>query len=145
MPLEEQRHESIAFFGSDFKNSELNWTTFETEALAIFQTFKRVEFLRVFTDHCNVLFVFAPLALEPSSGRHIVSKVQRWASLLSLFDYIIEHVSGEENVFADILTRWARSYRREEHRRAICSLLMDSAKQIVPSANDVNLPNIEVL
>jgi len=70
--------------------------------------------LHIFTDHRNLLFVFAPLALEPSLGLHIVSKVQRWALFLSRFSYVIEHVDGASNVFADILTRWTKGYRREE-------------------------------
>ncbi len=48
-------------------------------------------------------------------------------------------------MFDDILTRWAWGYRREEHRRVICSLLLGGAEQIVQSADDVDLPNIEVL
>ena len=57
----------------------------------------------VFTDHRNLLFVFAPLALEPALGRHVVSKVQRWALFLSKYTYVIEHIDGDDNVFADIL------------------------------------------
>ena len=81
-PSAEQRHMPLAFLGAEFKGSSLNWSTFEKEAFAIFQSFAKLDYMllghglvHVFTDHRNLLFVFAPLALEPALGRHIVSKV----------------------------------------------------------------------
>ena len=114
-------HEPLAFLGAPFKKAEINWSTFEQEAFAIYQVFKKLDYLfcddqptHVFTDHRNLLFIFAPVALEPALGRHIVGKVQRWALYLSRFTYVIEHVDGEKNVFADILTRWLKGYRSEK-------------------------------
>lgn len=122
--LEEQRHEPLACFGSEFKNAEMGLSTFEKEGYAIFQTFEKLDYLQlgaqpahVYTDHCNLMFVFAPVALEPTLGRHIVSKEQRWALYLSRFPFAVENVSGKSNVFADILTRWTGGYRRE--RKAV--------------------------
>lgn len=112
LPTEKQRHEPLAFLGSEFKKAHITWTTDEKEAFAIFQAFKKLDNLflngqdtRIFTDHRNFLFVFSPLEVEPSLGKHIISKVLRWAIYLSNFDYVIEHIDGERNVFADILTR----------------------------------------
>ena len=79
----------------------------------------------IFTDHSNLLFVFAPLVVEPKLGRHIVSKVQRWALFLS--PYVIEHIRGEENVCEDILTRCCRGYRRVDARKKterVCALVL---------------------
>ena len=42
--------------------------------------------------------MFAPLAFEPGLGRHITSKVQRWAMYLSWFTYVIKLVAGDANV-----------------------------------------------
>ena len=149
LPFEQQSHEPLAFLGAAFKKSELNWTTFEKEAFAIFKTFEKLDYLfagrsdiRVFTDHRNLLFVFAPRALEPTLGRHVVSKVQRWAFYLSRFDYIIEHIRGEENVFADILTRWTKGYRQREDRKAVCSVLLQEAEQLAPNAGSIIWPDI---
>lgn len=41
LPLNEQRHEPLAFLGSEFRNAELGWSTFEKEGYAIFQTFEK--------------------------------------------------------------------------------------------------------
>ena len=129
LPMDRQKHEPLAFLGGAFKGAQLNWSTFEQEAFAIFQTFEKVDYLlmdeqpvHVFTDHRNLLFVFAPYAFEPTLGRHIASKVQRWAIYLSRFSYVIEHVDGNANVFADILTRWTRGYRSEKARtQSVCA------------------------
>ena len=42
LPIESQRHEPLAFLSSAFKKAELNWTTFEKEGFAIFQTFEKL-------------------------------------------------------------------------------------------------------
>ena len=81
--------------------------------------------------------------MEPVLGRHVLSKVQRWALYLSRFAYIIEHVRGDENVFADILTRWTKGYRRE--RKSVHSLLLESAEQLIPVPEDFIWPDIEVI
>lgn len=152
LPLDKQRHEPLAFLGSEFKGAELGWTTFEKEAFAIFQTFEKLDYLlmsskpaHVYTDHRNLLFVFAPLALEPALGRHIVSKVQRWALYLSRFPYVIEHVSGEANVFADILTRWTRGYKRPNRTlQSLCSIV-NLNDQIVPPADNIEWPSMDII
>ena len=153
LPREKQEHEPLAFLGGAFKGAELNWSTFEQEAFAIFQTFEKVDYLlmgeqevHVFTDHRNLLFIFAPLAFEPTLGRHVASKVQRWAIYLSRFAYIIEHVDGDANVFADILTRWVRGYRSEKLlSKKVCGVMSMTDNQIVPSATDIELLTFDVL
>lgn len=151
LPLEEQQHEPLAFLGSEFKNAKLGCSTFEKEGYAIFQTFEKLDYLllgaqpaHVYTDHRNLMFSFAPLALEPTLGRHIVSKVQRWALFLSRFPFVIEHVSGKSNVFAHILTRWIRIYRRDlKAMRTISSLLLQS-EQLVSAADSFTWPDMDL-
>ncbi len=100
--------------------------------------------VHIYTDHRNLLFVFAPLTLEPTLGRHIISKVQRWALFLSRFSYVIEHVDGDANVFADMLTRWARCYRRDNKSlRTVASLSILSDDQIMPSPEELVWPTLD--
>ena len=115
--------------------------------------FEKVEYLflterlvHVFTDHQILLFVFAPLAMEPTLGRHVVSKIQRWALFLSRFDYMVEHIEGEKDVFADILTRWTMGYRNEHtsNRSRVCSL-PTTAEQVVPSLDDIEWPGMQIM
>ncbi len=118
--VEYQGHDPLAFFGAELKERELRWTTYEKEAFAIFMVFEKLEYLfhrenpiHIFTDHRNLMFVFSPLSLEPSLGRAQVSKVQLWAMYLSRFDYAIEHIAGDRNILADILTRCLKGYKSQ--------------------------------
>lgn len=59
----------------------------------------------IFTDHANLVYLFDPYGRNPGIARHTASKLMRWALKLSVFRYVIEHVPGERNVWADMLTR----------------------------------------
>lgn len=128
-PTEDQRHKPLAFLSSAFKDSELHWSTFEKEGYAIYQVFSKLDYLmfgekpsHLYTDHRNLLFVYNPLSVQPEIGRHVVNKVQRWALYLSRFHYNIEHVAGEKNVMADIMTRWFSGYRGKSARARISQI-----------------------
>lgn len=146
-PLEQQRHEPLAFLGGKFTGAQKNWTTYEKEAYAIVQTFDRLDYLlwgakqtHVFTDHKNLLYVFAPLALRPNSPRHVLSKVHRWAINLSRFQFHINHIKGVNNVLADTLTRWSKGHRTISAKPgSIAALYQD----IVPTAASRATINIE--
>jgi len=101
-PYNEHRHEPLAFISAAFRGPQIRWSTYEKEAYVIFQVFTKLGYMletanppHVSTDHRNLLFIFNPLAIGPVLGRHIVSKVQRWALYLSKFQYNIEHIEGE--------------------------------------------------
>ena len=60
----------------------------------------------IYTDHQNLVFIFDPLKSHPNMPAYLVSKIQRWALILSQFEYIVSHVPGELNYFPDLMTRW---------------------------------------
>jgi len=118
-PILDQSHQPLAFLSGTFSEREEHWSTYEREAFAVVQAFRKLDYLvacdpstHVFTDHRNLLFTFNPTAMEPSLGRHKVLKVVRWALFLSAFTYRIEHVPGDINTWPDIMTRWMRGYRK---------------------------------
>lgn len=113
-----QKHQPLAFLGGSFTGAQVHWSTYEREAFAIIESIRKMDYMFacesstvIFTDHRNLLFVFHPTAIERTLGRHKVLKVLRWALYLSSFTYRIEHVPGDQNVMADIMTRWLRGYR----------------------------------
>lgn len=67
----------------------------------------------IFTDHANLMFIFDLFGTNPSVGRHVAHKLMRWAIRLSSYRNVIEHVSGEHNVWSDMLMRWAASPARK--------------------------------
>lgn len=91
-PLDEQRHELLAFLGGEFTGRQTCWTTFEKDAYAVVQTFRKLTHLLAceahthgFTDHKNLLFILNPLVIKPVLGCHKVLKVIWWALFLSAF------------------------------------------------------------
>ncbi|POM58941.1 DNA/RNA polymerase [Phytophthora palmivora] len=60
----------------------------------------------VFTDDRNLQYIFDPLAVSSTLGRHQVDRLQRRSMTLTAFRYVIEHVRGEENIWGDLLSRW---------------------------------------
>ena len=114
LPPEQQRHEPLAFLSGSFTGSMRRWPIIEKEAYAIIASCDRLDWLlqrtdgfSLFTDHHNLLYVFNPHGYHGSPSAHSAAKLIRWALKLSTYRYTIEHVAGSDNVWSDMLTRWA--------------------------------------
>lgn len=142
--MADQKHSPLAFLSVEFKGPQLRWTMYEKEGFAIAEKFHRLDYMlmceldtRIFTDHRNLLFLFAPSTLEPSLGRHKVLKVLRWAVFLFQFMYRIERVDGEENVMAGVMTRGLRGYRNSNKAvKGVADILQQH--DVVPSPSESN-------
>ena len=148
-PIMDQEHQPLAFLSGTFSEREEHWSTYEREAFAVIQAFRKLDYLlacdpttRVFTDHRNLLFTFNPVAMEPSLGRHKVLKVIRWALFLSAFNYRIEHVPGDSNTWPDIMTRWMRGYRKAPSVRRITATLPFNGVTVPPDSPEFEWPDI---
>ncbi len=101
----------IAFLSKTLTNSQLNWSTFEKEAYAIYYAFYELEYLihdRKFTlrtDHANLTFI-------KDSGSE---KVRRWKLFIQDYNFDIEHIRGEDNIAADAFSRLVIDTTDEEH------------------------------
>lgn len=152
-PIGDQRHIPLAFLGAQFTGASQDWSTIEKEGFAIYQTFKKLDYLlmasdntRLYTDHSNLLYVFHPRSMEPGLGRHVVSKLQRWALYLSQFQYCIEHIRGELNVMPDIMTRWYKGYRgsrAKPEKRMVRRLVIQHEHVQSPLSEDFTKPKSE--
>jgi transposase InsO family protein len=113
LPLEQQNHRPLAFLSGRFVGAASRWPTIEKEAFAIVEATRRLEYLllrpggfRLYTDHRNLVYIFAPHGENSTMARYQADKLQRWAMSLMSFKYVIEHVPGESNVWGDLLSRW---------------------------------------
>ncbi|KAH9152761.1 hypothetical protein AeRB84_004872 [Aphanomyces euteiches] len=115
LDFESQHHEPLAFLSGSFKGASLRWSTTEKEGFAIVQSCKRLDYLlqrpggfTIYTDHRNLRYIYGT---EPDMKvpRYLADKLARWAMLLSCFNYKIRHVSGDDNVWGDLLSRWGHS------------------------------------
>jgi hypothetical protein len=92
--------------------------------------------------------MYAPLSLDPSLARHTVSKIQLWALKLATYNYRIEHIAGELNVWTDLLSRWEAAVTKTTlsprkgstlHYEAmfVAPLVMDTSNYDFPVAAEV--------
>eukprot|EP00171_Calliarthron_tuberculosum_P023402 IDg23402t1 len=61
----------------------------------------------IYTDYNNLIFIFDSLAVLRDISISSLKKVPRWAVRLSIYNYTCVHISGADNVWADLLSRWA--------------------------------------
>jgi RNase H-like domain found in reverse transcriptase/Integrase core domain/Reverse transcriptase (RNA-dependent DNA polymerase)/Chromo (CHRromatin Organisation MOdifier) domain len=113
LPICDQRHEPLSFLSGSFNGAPSRWPTVEKEAFAIVATCTRLDYLlmrpdgfSLFTDHRNLIYIFNPRGCNSGLSSHTASKLLRWALKLCSFNYTIEHISGDDNCWADLLSRW---------------------------------------
>lgn len=113
LPLEHQRHAPLAFLSGSFNGASSRWPIIDKEAFAIVAACKRLMYLlprpggfHIYTDHRNLQHIFAPEQANSTMPKFQADRLQRWAMTLTMFNYVIEHVSGERNVRGDLLSRW---------------------------------------
>ena len=108
--IEKQQIKPLYFLSGSFKGSQLRWATVDKESFAIVEAVERLRHLvvrkngfRIFTDHVNLQYIFCPHDSVKLPAR---SRLARWALRLQEYNYSIEHIAGELNVWADLLSRW---------------------------------------
>lgn len=139
MELKEQKHEPLAFLSGAFTGSSSKWSVPEKEGFAVVEAMCKLDYLLhgrhvvIYTDHANLVYLYDPVGQNPGVARHTACKLMRWALKLSAFRYVIEHVAGEKNVWADMLTRWGSSPTSSTRSTSVKSLLL---APITPSLDD---------
>ncbi|XP_052757781.1 uncharacterized protein K02A2.6-like [Galleria mellonella] len=108
----------VAYASRALTPAERNYSQIHKEALAIvFAVKKYHQYLygRQFvlrTDHKPLVSIFGPRSGIPNMT---ASRLQRWALILSAYDFKIEYVSSENNT-ADALSRLIAAYKAEGER-----------------------------
>ena len=67
-----------------------------------------------FTDHKNLLSIFDPKMRPPTSTQSNHKRYDRWVDNMMTLRYIILHIDGEENLLADMQTRWANRFAQRQ-------------------------------
>lgn len=111
--VEDQTHEPLGFLSGAFTKHSSHWSIVEKEAYAVVASMEQFHYMtaggtvHMFTDHANLTYIFDPYGRNPGINRQVANKLMRWALKLCGHNYAIEFLSGERNVWADLLTRWA--------------------------------------
>lgn len=98
----------IAFASRTLNNAEKNYSQLDKEALGLIfgvKKFHQYIFGRRFTletDHKPLVYIFGSKRELPQMA---ANRVQRWAVILSAYDFEIKYVKGSDNVRADAFSR----------------------------------------
>jgi hypothetical protein len=111
VPVQEQQHKLLVCMGGSFEGPQANWSVVEKEGYPIVTACDKLHYLllrpqgfKMFCDHRNLIHIFAPTA---ETKKHVRGKLLRWAMRLTEYRYTIEHIEGIQNVWADMVSRWA--------------------------------------
>ncbi len=114
LQLEGHKVLSIRFISKSLHKSQLNWSTIEKEAFAIFYTVTKYDFLlrdvkfTLETDHKNLTY------LKTAQS----AKVKRWQLALQEYDFSCIHIAGEANVVADAFSRLCERHLEDDNDSA---------------------------
>ena len=120
-----QEGRPLAFYSRKMSDAQRGYTTGERELLSVVETIKEFknillgQKLIVHTDHKNILY--ANLASD---------RIARWRLLLEEYGPEFVHVAGQDNVFADALSRMDADFDME----AIDNETVDAKAQICACA-----------
>ncbi|GMF38684.1 unnamed protein product [Phytophthora fragariaefolia] len=108
--VEDQKHELLICQGGVFRGAQLHWSVVEKEAYPVVRVCVSLDYIlereggfKAFCDHSNLIQIFSP---SESVMKHTRGKLLRWALRISCLRYTIEHIDGERNLWADIVSRW---------------------------------------
>ena len=99
----------ITFASRTFSKAERNYSQIEKEALSIVYAIKKFHqylfgrHFYLYTDHKPLLGLFSEDKAIPNMA---VARMQRWALLLSAYDYTLKYKAGRENSNADFFSRY---------------------------------------
>ena len=116
-PLRQQRHQPLFFLSGAFRDNMFNWHISQKEFWPILQALKRFDFmtlvhptpLKVFCDHFNLQSILRP---ADNVTKTAWGRLQRWSLALSEFEFDVVQTAGEDNIFADALSRWGSMHRQ---------------------------------
>ena len=97
----EGNHQPIVFLSRSLKKSELNWSTIEKEAYAIYYAITEIGYLlkgtpfTLLTDHANLTYISDSCS----------AKVIRWKLAIQEYVFTVRYIPGEKNFVADFLSR----------------------------------------
>lgn len=113
-PHKDQPHWPLTFLSGRFNATQLGWSVLEKEAYAVLNTPESMHWLvtkadgfDLYTDHNKLIFLFDPLSFVSDMSQTTLRIVHRWPLRLSLYRYTCYHMEGDNNVWADLLTRWS--------------------------------------
>ena len=112
LPVLGRRYTLLGCSSFAFKPTQAHWSNTSREASSLYQGLLSFAHLLdnarttvVYTDHRNLLALTDPKAIaDPGQAAH-QQMLSRWATHIRSFHLELNHLSGQENIWADMLSR----------------------------------------
>ena len=114
----------IAFMSAKLTDTQKKWNTLEKECYAIVKALHKFDYLlmdvkfTIRTDHRNLTFL----------NQGLSSKVLRWKLMIQEYDFVLEHLPGEQNVQADAFSRADFNHIRVVRQNNLSQLMTGKIK-----------------
>lgn len=109
---------AVAVLSGRFNWTQSGWSVFRKEAYSIISSCDHISWLLenlagfdLYIDHSNLVFIFNPIRYLPGLSASLVRKVLQRAVAISWYNYVCYHISGMDNVRADLIGRWTPCVR----------------------------------
>ena len=122
-PISEQRHSPVEMLSGSFKKDTAphRWAINQKELYAIVHAVKHLRYWLcrpkpwlLYTDHRNLVYCLKPSIARVRASQASMDRLVRWSWELTGLNYRVVHITSEENVVADMLSRWGSGERSEE-------------------------------
>ena len=87
--------------------------------------------MRIYTDHCNLAYIFKPEASVSSVPKTTAQRLENWKMVLAQYDYMIMHTSDERICWGDLLSR----------RVNVAAVVVGAVAVFASSAPDETMPS----
>ena len=118
----------VSYFSRKFKGPELNYSTVEREALAIIAAIKNFHYYLfgrkfvVVTDHKPLCTIFKKTNTQNS-------RIARWSTFISQYDFEVVYKEGKSNVVPDLLSRIPSE--NESEKKTQCETSENKQNEII--------------
>lgn len=92
----------------------MGWLVLEKEDYAVMAMLDRMHWMvadprgfDLHTDHNNLISLFDPTYVVMDLSQTTVRRVLRWDARISVYNFTSIHIKGQDNVWADLLSRWS--------------------------------------
>ena len=107
----------VMYASRKLKPAERNYSVIEKEALAVYWAFKKFE-VYLYGRHFVLRTDHRPL-LHLQSADKLNPRLKRWSLYMSLFTFTAQHIEGENNHMADLLSRRPLTFEEKHEGQGI--------------------------
>lgn len=139
-------HEPLGLVSGTFRDAQRRWPTIDKEASPVVSTCRSLEYFMftgftVYRNLGDLARISHPTATGAPPSKIATQRPQGWRSYLGQFRYVIIHLTGKDNLWADTLFRWvtARTCSSTPSATEWVVQMFDRAQADVPSMEVVRI------